>query len=244
VNDRTEEEQIDAIKQWFAKHGMSLVITIILAVGGSFGYQSWESSKREQSEKASELFENLTTAVSVGPLDELSDEEKSTVKYIARELKTDHPDSTYAHFAAMHLARIAVEDGELDKAVTDLEWVLEQKADTGLAALVSLRLAQVKLAQGEFEAGLVLVDPAKAGAHASAYAETRGDIFYAMEQSDKAREAYQMAVNMQSEGTSKPMLKMKLDDLVPPQLVIPAGADDLKDTEQAAEALETGAIDQ
>jgi predicted negative regulator of RcsB-dependent stress response len=244
VSDRTEEEQVDAIKQWFAKHGMPLVVTIVLAVGGSFGYQSWESSTRENSEKASELFENLTEAVSVGPLDELDDEDKSTAKYIARELKTDYPDSTYAHFAAMHIARIAVEDGDLAKAVTDLQWVLEQKVDTGLASLINLRLAQVKLAQGEFEGGLAFVDPAKAGAYASAYAETRGDIFYAMEQLGKAREAYQMAVNTQAEGTAKPMLKMKLDDLLPAQRVIPVAADDIDTGEQATQELETGAIDQ
>jgi len=239
VSDRTEEEQVEALKSWVAKHGMSVVVAIVLALGGSFGYQTWDKSVREKGEKASELFENLTAAVSVGPMDEISDEEKSTAKYIARELKTDYADSTYAHFAAMHLARIAVEDSDLEKAATELQWVLDQKPDIGLAALVRLRLAQVKLAQGEFEAGLALVEPAKAGAHDSAYAETRGDLYYAMEQLDKAREAYQMAVNTQTESSAKPMLKMKLEDLVPPQVEIPAAAGEL-----VADELETGAIDQ
>ena len=249
MNDRTEEEQVDALKKWFSKNGISLVVAIVLGVGGSFGYKTWEKSVREGGEKASALFENLTSAVSVGPLDALSDEDKSTAKYIARELKTDYADSTYAHFAAMHLARIAVEDDELDKAAKELQWVLDQNVDLGLAALVRLRLAQVKLAQGEFEDGLVLVDATKAGAHGSAFAETRGDIFYAMEQFDKAREAYQMAVNTQVEGSAKPMLQMKLDDLVPPQLDIPVvaeenGAEENGADEQPADELETGAIDQ
>jgi predicted negative regulator of RcsB-dependent stress response len=249
VNDRTEEEQVDALKKWFAKNGISLVVAIVLGVGGSFGYKTWEASVREGGEKASALFENLTSAVSVGPLDELSDEDKSTAKYIARELKADYADSTYAHFAAMHLARIAVEDDDLDKAATELQWVLDQNVDLGLAALVRLRLAQVKLAQGEFEDGLVLVDATKAGAHGSAFAETRGDIFYAMEQFDNAREAYQMAVNTQVEGSAKPMLQMKLDDLVPPQLDIPVvaeekGAEEKGADESSADELETGAIDQ
>jgi predicted negative regulator of RcsB-dependent stress response len=248
VNDRTEEEQVDALKKWFAQNGIWLVVAIVLGGGGSFGYKTWEASVREGGEKASALFENLTTAVSVGPLDELSDEDKSTAKYIARELKTGYADSTYAHFAAMHLARIAVEDDDLDKAATELQWILDQNVDLGLAALVRLRLAQVKLAQGEFEDGLVLVDATKAGAHGSAFAETRGDIFYAMEQFDKAREAYQMAVNTQVEGSAKPMLQMKLDDLVLPQLDIPVvekiGAEENGAEENGADELETGAIDQ
>ncbi|MFT4852958.1 MAG: hypothetical protein ACI9YR_001341, partial [Bacteroidia bacterium] len=52
------------------------------------------------------------------------------------------------------------------------------------------------------------------------------------------------AVNTQAEGTAKPMLKMKLDDLLPAQRVIPVAADDIDTGEQATQELETGAIDQ
>jgi len=222
VTDKTEEEQVEAIKNWFAKNGTSLVAGIVLALGSVFGYQAWEKSVRDQGEKASGMYENLTAAVSVGPFETLSDESRSTAVFIANQLKAEYPDSTYAHFAAMQLAKLEVEAGALDSAATELQWVLDQKVDDSLAVLVRLRLAQVKLGQGEYEAALALLDQSNIDGYASAYAELRGDVYYAMDRLDDARQAYQAAVALLKEGTTKPMLSMKLEDLVVPEVAIPA----------------------
>jgi len=222
VTDKTEEEQVEAIKNWFAKNGTSLVAGIVLALGSVFGYQAWEKSVRDQGEKASGMYENLTAAVSVGPFETLSDESRSTAVFIANQLKAEYPDSTYAHFAAMQLAKLEVEAGALDAAATELQWVLDQKVDDSLAVLVRLRLAQVKLGQGEYEAALALLDQSNIDGYASAYAELRGDVYYAMDRLDDARQAYQAAVALLKEGTTKPMLSMKLEDLVLPEVAIPA----------------------
>ena len=222
VTDKTEEEQVEAIKNWFAKNGTSLVAGIVLALGSVFGYQAWEKSVRDQGEKASGMYENLTAAVSVGPFETLSDESRSTAVFIANQLKAEYPDSTYAHFAAMQLAKLEVEAGALDSAATELQWVLDQKVDDSLAVLVRLRLAQVKLGQGEYEAALALLDKSNIDGYASAYAELRGDVYYAMDRLDDARQAYQAAVALLKEGTTKPMLSMKLEDLVLPEVAIPA----------------------
>ena len=222
VTDKTEEEQVEAIKNWFAKNGTSLVAGIVLALGSVFGYQAWEKSVRDQGEKASGMYENLTAAVSVGPFETLSDESRSTAVFIANQLKAEYPDSTYAHFAAMQLAKLEVEAGALDSAATELQWVLDQKVDDSLAVLVRLRLAQVKLGQGEYEAALALLDQSNIDGYASAYAELRGDVYYAMDRLDDARQAYQAAVALLKEGTTKPMLSMKLEDLVLPEVAIQA----------------------
>jgi predicted negative regulator of RcsB-dependent stress response len=222
VTDKTEEEQVEAIKNWFAKNGTSLVAGIVLALGSVFGYQAWEKSVRDQGEKASGMYENLTAAVSVGPFETLSDESRSTAVFIANQLKAEYPDSTYAHFAAMQLAKLEVEAGALDSAATELQWVLDQKVDDSLAVLVRLRLAQVKLGQGEYEVALALLDQSNIDGYASAYAELRGDVYYAMDRLDDARQAYQAAVALLKEGTTKPMLSMKLEDLVLPEVAIPA----------------------
>ena len=222
VTDKTEEEQVEAIKNWFAKNGTSLVAGIVLALGSVFGYQAWEKSVRDQGEKASGMYENLTAAVSVGPFETLSDESRSTAVFIANQLKAEYPDSTYAHFAAMQLAKLEVEAGALDSAATELQWVLDQKVDDSLAVLVRLRLAQVKLGQGEYEAALALLDQSNIDGYASAYAELRGDVYYAMDRLDDARQAYTAAVALLKDGTTKPMLSMKLEDLVLPEVAIPA----------------------
>ena len=222
VTDKTEEEQVEAINNWFAKNGTSLVAGIVLALGSVFGYQAWDKSVRDKGEKASGMYENLTAAVSVGPFETLSDESRSTAVFIANQLKAEYPDSTYAHFAAMQLAKLEVEAGALDSAATELQWVLDQKVDDSLAVLVRLRLAHLKLGQVEYEAALALLDQSNIDGYASAYAELRGDVYYAMDRLDDARQAYQAAVALLKEGTTKPMLSMKLEDLVLPEVAIPA----------------------
>jgi predicted negative regulator of RcsB-dependent stress response len=225
VTDKTEEEQVEAVKRWFTDNGTSLVVGIVLSLGAVFGYQSWETSVREKGEAASELYENLTVAVSTNPMDDLKPEARATADFIANQLKTEYASSTYAHFAAMHLAKLGVESGDLAAAAAELQWVLDHKPEDSLASLVHLRLAQVKLALGEHDAALALLDPLQAGGYGSSYAEARGDVLYAMGEPEQAREAYQQAVNNLPAGTNKPMLNMKLEDLVAPQTDIPAEAD-------------------
>ena len=40
---RTEEEQIEAIKQWWKKNGSSLLIGVGLALAIVFGWQAWQN---------------------------------------------------------------------------------------------------------------------------------------------------------------------------------------------------------
>ncbi|MEX2327847.1 MAG: tetratricopeptide repeat protein, partial [Pseudomonadales bacterium] len=43
----TDEEQIEAIKKWWDENGKSILIGIVLALGGVFGYQAWDNHVRE-----------------------------------------------------------------------------------------------------------------------------------------------------------------------------------------------------
>ena len=69
---------------------------------------------------------------------------------LAEQLKADYSGSTYAQFAALHLARVAVAQNDLAEAQAQLRWVLG-KADKGsdTAQIAQLRLARVLAASGE-----------------------------------------------------------------------------------------------
>ena len=117
--DQTDEEQIETVKQWLNDNGTSLVVGIVLAVGGVFGYQSWQNSEREAGEAASKLFEGMMEAVVVAPNVELDEETIQSSRFIADTLKKDHGSSTYAIFAAMMMAKLAVEDDDLELAAVE-----------------------------------------------------------------------------------------------------------------------------
>jgi len=240
VDDRTEEEQVEALKKWFGENGTSLIVSIVIVLAVVFGYRTWETQGRESGEAASAMYQNLQDAVAVGPLDELSDENISTGKFLADQLKSEHSGSSYAFFAAMQMAKIAVEKEDLEEASKQLSWILDNGADEKLSIIANLRLAKVKLGLGEHEQALTQLDTVKSGGHESSYEETRGDIYFAMGKNTEAREAYQRAVTLQGENI-KPLTRMKLDDLVVPSNEIALQADELVEAqvEDGAESEES-----
>ncbi len=212
--DRTEEEQVEVLKRWFEENGVSLVVGIVLALGAVFGYRAWENGVREQGEAASAIYEDLVAAVTATPGAELSPELVATGKSLAEQLKKDYSDSSYAVFASMHMARLAVNAGDLEKAGDELRWALDHGARGSFETLARIRLARVLAARERFDEALevVSVDLDPFG-HKSSWEEVRGDIYYGMGRMDEARQAYQLAVNTASPDVNKPYLEMKLDDL-------------------------------
>lgn len=189
---RTEEEQVEALRKWWDDNGRSTLLAVVLAVGLGFGWQGWQQHQQQQAELASLRYEELLEAVQV-----VSDEAGvATVRHLAETLKTEFPDSAYARFAALHLARLAVMNDDLDSAERELRWVLTTNTAAEINALVELRLARVVAAQGDLPAALQILAAAQAGAYAPAYAEVQGDIYQQQGDNELALEAYQRAIEL------------------------------------------------
>jgi predicted negative regulator of RcsB-dependent stress response len=233
VADVTEEEQVEAIKRWFSENGTFLVVGIVVVLAVVFGYRTWETQTREAAEAASVKYEELVVAVTVSPLEELSEENLSTGQFIAEELKQDYSGTTYAHFAAMHIAKIHVQGGDLDAALKELEWVLANDPDEKIKAIANIRVARVLHGQAKDEDALAVLDKTNSAGHEASYDELRGDVLLAMGKPDEAREAYQRAVNAQI--NKRPMTQMKLDDLVAPKSVIAVDDGDDASTPEESE---------
>ncbi len=216
--DVTEDEQVEAIKRWFEDNGTFLVVGIIVVLSIVFGLRAWETQTRETAEAASAKYEDLIAALTISPLEELSGENLSTGQFIAQELKQEYSGTVYSHFAAMHIAKIYVQSGDLDAGLKELEWVLANDPDEKIKAIASIRVARVLHGQGKNEVALAQLDETNSTGHEASYEELRGDVLLAMDKSDEAREAYQRAVNAQQ--NKRPMTQMKLDDLVAPKMMI------------------------
>ncbi len=237
-----EEEQLEALKDWWNEHGKSTLAAIVLAVGGVLGYQAWQNNAQETGEAASLLYKDLLEA-SASLAEETPDEAEdsdgeadeseespmmATARNLAETLKTDYTHSTYARFAALHLAKLAVADGDLEAAASELEWALEEGVDAGLEVIVRLRLARVLLAQGNADESLAALDSTlPSSAQRASFEEVRGDIYHARGDYQQAREAYQLALESLGEEENRPMLKAKLAAI--PVATGIAAADDVEE---------------
>jgi predicted negative regulator of RcsB-dependent stress response len=195
---RTEEEQVEALKRWWQENGRSTVIGVVLAVGLGLGWQAWQKNREVAAQNASVSFQRMLALLAseeeVGP---------APARQVAESLKEEYSGSTYAQFAALHLARLAVQEEDFVRAEEELRWVLAM-ADKGsdIYQVARLRLARVTAAAGDTAGALALLGEAGSEYQAS-YAIARGDVFLADGREAEALEAFRAAAA--SLGDERPL---------------------------------------
>lgn len=184
---RTEEEQIELIKKWWRENGRSTVVGVGVALVAFFGWTQYQSYQKKTTEAASDLFQQMLT------VSETTDSAQK-VTDLAEQLRKSYPNTVYATFAGLRLAKDAVAANNLSAAAEFLVWVQQQKPDVSLQPLVSLRLAQVQYAQDEGEKALATLGGIKgASAWDGEVAELRGDVLADQGKTEEARASYQTA---------------------------------------------------
>ncbi|RLA51914.1 MAG: hypothetical protein DRQ65_07445, partial [Gammaproteobacteria bacterium] len=212
----TEEEQVEALRRWWDENGKSTIAAIIIAVSVGFGWQAWKANDLRQQEDASDIYQAMLQGLSSG---DVAPEQEVAAASLAQQLKDDYSGSTYAQFAALHLARLAVNNGDLPEAEAQLRWVLG-KADGGsdVALVAQMRLARVVASSGDADQALAILEEAGDGPYQASYAAARGDILLALGRDDEARVAYNQArmLAVGSQGQiNMSALEQKLQSLNP-----------------------------
>jgi len=206
---RTEEEQIEAIKNWWKENGKQTVIALVVVLGGWFGYQGYESQNQAAGEAASVVYQEVLSLQNSE-----SEEDKGRREVLLDQLQKEYGSTVYAQFAGLFKAKDAMSAGDLEAAASELESVKNNTADEALRHLATVRLARVYIAQEKADKALSILAADNAAAFSAEYYETKGDALLAKGDKGAARDAYSEAyVEAQRIGANNPVLKMKLDDL-------------------------------
>lgn len=207
---RTEEEQVQAIKDWWKKNGSSLLIGIGAALAIVFGWQAWQNNQAQQRTEAANQFANLLSAFS----DQADETGGETVAFVAKTLREDYADSAYAVYGSLILARQQLMDNDAEAAVDALKWALDKSGDQeALSLVVRSRLARAQVDAGQYDEALATIEAAgSADAFNAIFSELRGDILLAQGDKEGAREAYLAARDQGQQGRSG-ILELKLSDL-------------------------------
>ena len=210
----SDEEQLEVLKDWWDENGTSLVITVVVTIGAIFGYRGWEENVIETGEAASAVYEDLVIATDNIAANASDDAVRITAVSLAETLKADHGDTTYAVFAAMKLAKVAVAQNDLDMALEELRWALDNVSEMHLETTIRVRLSRVHLGlEDPASAMALLVNHQPASGQVASVEEAKGDIFHSLEDLGQARQAYQKALLNLSGKVEKPILELKLADL-------------------------------
>ena len=209
---RTEEEQLDAIKSWWKDNGKSLVIMIAIAISAVYGYKGWQNKQIANSENASLMYQQLISST-VSNAESDTEKNFATSKHLAKTLKSDYADTQYAKFAALLMAKVAVNNQDLSLAEQELDWVLGKDPQPLVKAIAQMRKAQIQSEKKEYAQALTLLSSVNVEALKGQVSELQGDIYLAQGDKEKARTAYQQALSSNAGSNDQAVITMKLNDL-------------------------------
>ncbi|MEA3638920.1 MAG: tetratricopeptide repeat protein [Lamprobacter sp.] len=200
----TDDEKVEAIKKWWKENGTAVVAGILIGLVAVFGWRAWVNHQDQVGQNASLAFEQLMMATGSGQHD-------SAIKQ-AENLVNQHAGTPYAALADLALAKVRVEQDDLDGAAKALRSAVERAKDPSLATLAALRLARVLIASNALDDALAVIEQQDQGTAFSAdFAGLRGDIAVAKGQTAEARAAYEAAIAGNA-GLSR-LIELKLQDL-------------------------------
>lgn len=206
--DLEEQEQIDALKQFWKQYGGLIIALVIAALATFGGIRGWKYYQHARSEDASAQFMKLEEASRKNDVGE--------VRKLGAELVDKYGSTPYGPMAALVMARTNYDSGDAAAAATQLQWAIDRARDDETAALARLRLAGIRLDEKKFDEALKLLDAKHSESLVPLYADLRGDVLLAQGKTDEARAAYKAALEKSPPTSSyRNLVQIKLDALGP-----------------------------
>lgn len=205
--DSTEQEQVEALKRFWAENGKALIGGTLIGLALFFSYQFWSSNQKAEAEAASMEYMGMMDKLSANKLEEAAD--------FGSRIIGSYADTAYAPLSALAMARIKLEQGDSVTARAHLNWAIEHSDMKEIQNIARIRLAAVLLSDGLTEQALASLNKVKDESFSSLKNETLGDIYAQMNNHDKAQQAYKdaLATMEQEAGQRANFLQMKLDDV-------------------------------
>ncbi|MCQ8228635.1 MULTISPECIES: YfgM family protein [Pantoea] len=198
-----ENEQVDALRQFFANNGKFLAVGVIIGIAALGGWRFWSSHQEGTDKAASAEYQQLTSAMQADKPDSLQ-----AVATFASE-----NNNTYGALASLDLAKQYVETNQLDKAITLLQSGLKDTKDANLQAVINLRLARIQLQQSQADAALSTLNNVKGDGWTAIVADIRGEALLSKGDKQGARDAWSKGAESQASPALKQMLQMKMNNL-------------------------------
>jgi len=220
VEDLTDNEREEQLRQWWSENWLWILGGIALGLAMLWGWQYWQRMKADQAQHELAGYQSVLTSLGQDKFDQAVVE--------AKTLRDAQPGSPYADQSDLVLARAAVEKRDFEAAAQHLRTVMDGSKDPELRAVARARLARVMVEQAKYDDAVALLDPAGAGSYAALYHELRGDAYAGKGDSAAARREYDeaLAAPVEDTGLDRDYIELKLEALPPAAAVAGAATAD------------------
>ena len=200
---QTEEQQVEAIKSFWAENGNSLIAGLVIGLGGFVGWNYYQDSQLEAQQVASYQYQQTMTEFAA----QQGDFRANTQAFIDA-----NGESAYSAFAAMALAKDAVEHNDYASAETHLSKAIDLAVNENIKAIATIRLARVQTQLQSFDKALATLATPMPESFKASIEEIKGDTYLLQGNKEMARTAYQASADAGG-LQANPTLQIKLDDL-------------------------------
>lgn len=197
----SEEQQVEAIKDWWKENGKAVILGAVIGLGGLFGWRYYQDSVVEGQEAASVAYNSAIQSLQTQGV-AAADQVQGFID--------SNSDREYAVLAAMQLAQAQVAEANYAEALKQLEWAKANTKDTAIAPVLAIRAVRVKAEMGDIDGALADLEAAKAEGWEGRMAELKGDLLLRNGNNEGAYTAYTEA---QQAVDASQTLQLKLDDL-------------------------------
>jgi predicted negative regulator of RcsB-dependent stress response len=206
VEDLSDQEQEEALRNWWRENWKWIVAGIGLGLGMLGGWQYWQVYQTQRAERAGNLYQDYQAALGRGETDQAS--------RLLDELAKDYPSSAYTQQGRLLLAKHHADAGKYDEAIALLRTVADESEDKELAQVARLRTARLLLQQGKHDDALKLLDVESAGSFTAHVREVRGDALFAKGDTNAARAEYAAALEAADDvQIDRATLELKLQEV-------------------------------
>ena len=203
---QTEDEQVQAIKQWWKENGRSVIAGLIIGIGAIVGYRYWTHYQTSQAEQASMIYAEVIASA--------ANADNQTAFEQGQNLISNYSGTPYADLTALALAELALAKSDYATAATQLRWLLDNSGDAGLQHVARLRLARVLAADNKPDLALSLLNETDTTGFTTLYQEARGDILQQQGKTTEAAAEYNRALaDIDMNPQRQRILEMKVNDL-------------------------------
>ncbi len=203
---RTEEQQLDALRQWWKNNNKIILWTVGLTLAAVLGFKAFQHHQESERNIASDKYNLL--------LKSHEESDLTTQKQKADELMTQYGKSSYATLAALMQAKTAVDEKNYEEAAKQLNYAQNQATVQELKSIATVRLARLYLSQEKWDDVEKVLKQAANSGYLTLLEEVKGDYYLFKQDLIKARQAYLAAIeNDPTKGEKRPILRMKLEEI-------------------------------
>ena len=210
MEDLSEKEQIEAVRNWWSENGNFVIGGVVVGVAIIFGWNSWQANVANTEVSASTLFEEVMDSAGRGFLDPAVE--------AGEALFSDYNDTAYADQARLALARMYMDSGRDQDAADVLEPLANDTSGDELALVARLRLAKILLYQDKADEVIALIENQPESAFSARFNEVLGDAYFATGRYEEAEAAYIAALNDSpvARTVDVALIQLKINDLPVP----------------------------